>query len=303
MFISVPLHALRAFEAAARLGSFTAAAAELNMSQAAVSFQIRGLERRVGKRLFDRDSRGVELTAAGRSAAPLVIEGFARIASGLRALEDHGRNKIGLTASPTIAATWLAPRLAAFQLRHPDVLIHLDTSIELQELGSQFDLSIRNGAGSWPNVQSHFLMPNLFTPLCSPALLETGKAGVANDLVRLPLRGKLHWWRQWAEESGLEVCLPDRVAQPFAIDHLDVSVALAGHGVVIASPIFFGDELRKGTLVQPFRHISRQSDRDYWLCHRGSLPPKSPAARLRQYLLSEAETVTEDRWVSSGANA
>ncbi|MGH7187198.1 MAG: LysR family transcriptional regulator, partial [Pseudomonadota bacterium] len=164
-----PLSAIRAFEAAARLGSFTKAAGELGMTQAAVSYQVKLLEDRDGAPLFLRQPRGVALSEAGRRLASPATEAFQRLRAAFAALHETSAGVLSVTSIQTFCANWLAPRLGGFQMAHPDIAVRLESAGRLVDFAREdFDLGIRGGAGNWPGLKTHLLMPIEFTPLCSP---------------------------------------------------------------------------------------------------------------------------------------
>ena len=167
-----PLSAIRAFEAAARHGSFTKAAEELGMTQAAVSYQVKLLEDRVGAPLFLRQARKVVLSEAGKRLAPSVSEAFQRLEAGFAAMRETSDGVLSVTAVHTFATNWLVPRMGAFQVAHPEIAVRLEVSARTVDFGREdFDVGIRGGKGSWPGVKAHELFPMRFTPLCSPDLL------------------------------------------------------------------------------------------------------------------------------------
>src|SRR5262245_53274530 len=167
-----PLSAVRAFEAAARHGSFTKAAAELGMTQAAVSYQVKLLEDRVGAPLFLRLPKRVVLSEVGKRLAAPVTESFQRLEAAFAALRETNDGVLSITAITSFATNWLVPRLGAFQLAHPSIAVRLETDHRLVDFArEEFDIGIRTGRGQWPGLRAHMLMPTEFTPLCSPALL------------------------------------------------------------------------------------------------------------------------------------
>src|ERR1700716_802600 len=171
-----PLSALRAFEAAARLKSFSRAADELSVTPAAISHQIHTLEQDLGVRLFDRRNRAVELTASARLLLPGLSDAFAGIQTSVRRLRAHNdTGTLTVTASPSIAAKWLVLRLHRFQERHPEIDVRISTTDDVIDLGAgDFDLAIRYGSGRYPGLHVEPLMKNEGFPACSPRLLEAG---------------------------------------------------------------------------------------------------------------------------------
>lgn len=289
-----PLPAIRAFEAAARLGSFTRAADELHMTQAAVSYQIKQLERRLGMGLFHRQPRQVVLTPAGQRLAPAVFDAFKQLRTAFAQALERAETELAITALPTIAAAWLVPRLGAFQLAHPRLAVRLDTAIELVDLTrGEFDVGIRIGAGDWPGLHADFLLPSLFTPLCSPALRECLRTPA--DLLAMPRFGRERWWRAWFAAAGLpNVDLGAKPGVELDIEQHAVSAAIAGHGVAISSPLFFEQDVAAGRLLQPFDLVLRDQ-REYWLTYPIALRTSEKIGAFRTWLLEQAAACSAHR--------
>ncbi|WP_441330959.1 LysR substrate-binding domain-containing protein [Lysobacter sp. CA196] len=285
-----PLSAIRAFEAAARLQSFTRAAEELDMTQAAVSYQIKRLEQRLGLVLFQRLPRKVVLTRAGERLAPTVLDSFQALRSAFAQSQARSEAELAITSLPTIGANWLVPRLGGFQLAHPQLAVRLDTGVPLVDLGQgEFDVGIRNGRGEWPGLCAHFLLPGLYTPLCSPGLLESGALRTPADLLSLPRIGRERWWRSWLEAAGVgDADLSARPGVELGIEQYEVTAAIAGHGVAITSPLFFRSELASGRLVQPFELVLRD-ERDYWLAYPEVRRGSAKIRAFRDWLLAQAQ--------------
>ncbi len=286
-----PLSAVRAFEAAARHLSFTRAADELNMTQAAVSYQIKLLEKRLGLPLFERLPRQVALTEAGQRLAPQLIEAFKSMRTAFAAVSARSGSELSITTLPTIGVSWLAPRLGAFQLAQPKLSVRLDCSIRLFDLTQgEFDVALRSGNGDWPNMETQRLMSDSYTPLLSPQLLRTlGRAKPRPaDLLKFPLYGRPEDWRHWLSETG--VAFDERRMMKgveSSLQHVEVSAALSGHGVAMANPQFYRRELAAGTLVQPF-DLVLQADSDYWLVYPRDQRHAAKIRAFRDWILAEA---------------
>jgi LysR family glycine cleavage system transcriptional activator len=283
-----PLSAVRAFEAAARHQSFTRAAEELGMTQAAISYQIKLLEERVGAPLFLRGPRGVALTDLGRRAAPAVSQAFAQLRAAFAELSDTAEGILTITALGTFATNWLVPRLGAFQLAHPKLAVKLDGSNELVDFSRvEVDVGIRSGHGKWPGLVAHSLFPAAFTPMLSPRLLERwGPLQAPADLLKLPLIDPTDvWWLEWFAEAGLpSPDLSNRVEMQVENQQLTARAALTGQGVAILMPAFFADELGSGLLVQPFPLV-RTSPVSYWLVYLESRRRSPKIRAFRDWLL------------------
>ena len=286
-----PISAVRVFEAAARHLSFTRAAEELGMTQAAVSYQIRILEERVGTPLFERHARSVSLTPAGEQLAPGVIEAFARLRTAFASTSKLVDSVISLSVLPTLATHWLVPRLGRFQIAHPQYAVQLDATHDVVNLERDgFDIGIRSGRGDWPDLDAHRLLPSLFTALCSPSLIKGRRIGSPRDLLEFPLLAPSDpWWGQWFEACGLgQVDLSDRPDYSLGAQQYEGVAAVAGQGIALLNPFFFAADLAAGRLVQPFDLVLK-ADRDYWLVYpkgRG----RSPKVRaFRDWVLAEAD--------------
>ncbi|MEZ0470720.1 LysR substrate-binding domain-containing protein [Luteimonas salinilitoris] len=281
-----PLSMVRAFEAAARLSSFTRAADELHMTQAAVSYQIKQLERRLGLTLFQRLPRQVVLTAAGQRLAPAVLDAFRTLRTAFGQVHERAEHELAITSLPTIAATWLVPRLGAFQLAHPRLAVRLDTSVPTVDFSAgEFDVGLRSGRGDWPGLVADRLLPSLFTPLCSPQVRE--RLRTPADLLGLQRMGRERWWRQWFDAAGvMDADLGARPSIDLSVEQFEITSAVAGHGVAITSPLFFRKELSSGELVQPFDLILRD-ERDYWLVYPAGRRHSSKIQAFRTWLLEE----------------
>ncbi|MBU3077002.1 transcriptional regulator GcvA [Sphingomonas quercus] len=285
-----PLAAVRVFEAAARHENFTAAAAELGMTQAAVSYQIRLLEERLGLALFRRDKRRVVLTEAGRRAASPVSRAFDAIDGAFAQLRAEDEGMLALSTSQTFANTWLVWRLGSFQMAHPEMAVRLLVDDALVDFATDdVDVAIRAGLGPWPGLDADLLVPIDFTPMCSPDFLARhgGRLEPA-DLLRLPMISPHDpWWPWWLSEAG--VAVPDGPIRPgIRMDSQanEGTAALAGQGIAMLTPFFWRNNLAAGKLVRPFDQLSTRGYA-YWLVapeHRRNVPK---IKRFREWLLAE----------------
>ena len=187
----IPLSAIRMFEAAARHGSFTRAAEELGVTQAAVSWQVKALEKRLGQPLFVRQTREVVLTASGERLARAAGEAVSLLRTALSALTEAAEGVLSITALPSFATLWLAPRLGDFQLAHPRIAVRLEVTgrvVDLQREG--LDVAIRGGRGGWAGLETRQLAPADLVPLCTPEFAERfGGLRRAEDLLHVPRIG------------------------------------------------------------------------------------------------------------------
>ena len=285
-----PLAALRAFEAAARNQSFTRAADELGMTQAAVSYQVKILEDRIGAPLFVRRPRQVALTETGQLLAAAAGEAFELIAAAYANARGGARATLSITTVPTFAANWLAQRIGSFQMAHPTLAVRLDLSARTVDLSrEEFDLAIRAGRGSWPGLAAHFLMPVDFTPMLSPKLAATiGGVKEPADLLRLPIMDPDDpWWTQWLTAAGVSPDgLKGRAGSRMGSQAIEGGAAVAAQGVAMLTPAFFRAELEDGRLIKPFDLVCDDGSA-YWLVYPEARRNAPKIRAFRDWLLEE----------------
>ena len=298
-----PLAAIRVFEAAARHGTFTAAAAELGMTQAAVSYQIKVLEERVGAPLFYRQARGVSLSQAGEALAQQASAALDTLADAFEQAKGETQSTLAISSVPTFATYVLSQRLGRFQMAHPQIAVRIDVSENLVDFQtSGFGVAIRSGHGDWPGLVAHKLIDMNFSPVLSPALARSA-GGVNNprDLLKLPLIARADpRWARWFEAAGVDaVDLTDGPHNPLGPQVLEVQAVMADQGVALLTPAFFAEALALGQLVRPF-DITYGDGEAYWLAypqsHRNA--PKIKAFRL--WLQGEMESFKACRQAGGG---
>ncbi|WP_108662225.1 LysR family transcriptional regulator [Acuticoccus kandeliae] len=287
----IPLNALRVFEVAVRQGSFTRAAVELRVTQAAVSHQIARLEDLLGTTLFLRTSAGLVLTDEGQALFPVLEHGFDAMA---RALDRIGGGhhvevlKVGVVT--TFALGWLIPRLAAFREAHPEIELRLSTHNNRVEIGREgLDMAIRFGGGRWPGIEAMALVEAPMSPLSAPSIAASLRH--PDDLAQhVLLRSyRADEWPRWFEEVGA-------VCPPLTGPVFDSSLALAemaarGESVALLPVAMMGRQIEEGRLVQPFGRMV--STGRYYLTHPAERAV-TPAMRgfaewLRAEMAAEAE--------------
>lgn len=291
-----PLNALRAFEAAARHLSFTKAAAELHVTQAAISHQIKTLEDHLGMPLFQRRNKTVLLTDAGQLCLPGVRDGFSRLAEavdGLRALQTS--NVLSVTTSPSFAAKWLVPRLERFRGANPEVEVRIDASTQLVDFAREsMDVGVRYGSGSYPGLTSESLFGTEVFPVCSPRLRKGPRA------LRKPADLKGHtllhteWlardeepdWRMWLLAAGARDVDWTRGPQ-FNDSALAIQSAIDGQGVALGRDALVAADLKAGRLVRPF-NLSVAGRFRYYLVYLPAALKRRKVAVFRDWLLAEA---------------
>jgi LysR family glycine cleavage system transcriptional activator len=302
-----PLNAIRAFEAAARHLSFTKAAEELFVTQAAVSHQIKGLEENLGVQLFRRFNRRLMLTDAGQAYLPPLREAFDRIATAteqLCASEETGALKVSVL--PSFAAKWLLPRLSCFRERHPEIDVLVSATGELANFdGDGVDIAIRYGWGNYQGLTVEHLMDDVVFPVCSPELLEQGPP------LERPADLKHHTllhdpttvneskdWRSWLKAAGVTGVDASR-GPGFTDTSLVLQAAIEGHGVALGRSALTGNDLEAGRLVQPFGPSIPSQFRYFVVCPpSGSERPKVRA--FRDWLFEQA---AEDKAAARAAAA
>ena len=266
-----PLNAIRAFEAVARHLSFTRAAEELGMTQAAVSYQIKLLEERVGAPLFLRKPRQVALSEVGNSLAPQVRQAFEIMREAFADTQGEVDGLLSITTVPTFASQWLAQNLGLFQIDNPDIAVRLDSTSNMVDLlNDEFDIGIRTlAAAPEKGVISHLLLKADFTPLLSPALAESiGGVREPADLLKLPmLDPQDEWWALWFEIAGVPgFSAEGRPMSMLNWQSLLGTAAMAGRGVTMLTPALFRDEIASGRLIQPFKLLA-PAGRGYYLVY------------------------------------
>ncbi|MCA9605443.1 MAG: transcriptional regulator GcvA [Myxococcales bacterium] len=291
------LPGLEAFDAVARLGSFTRAARELHVTQSAVSHRLRALEAQVGCALFVRHGRRVELTPEGRALAASTHEAFARLREGLEALERERRGGVlTISCSPSFAIRWLVPRLPRFAAAHPEIRVRLDADDRLAVPGEAgIDACLRYGAGRYAGARHTRLATEHIAPVCSPGLLERGpRLQTPSDLRHHVLLhdevlrhhpGRVGWTR-WLEAAGARDVDPE-AGPRFSHAHMALEAAIAGQGVALGRTTLVARDLEEGRLVRPF-DLELPSALSYWLLTpKGTRPERVEA--FRRWLLGEAK--------------
>jgi LysR family glycine cleavage system transcriptional activator len=257
-----PLNALRAFEAAARHGSFALAAGELGVTAAAVSQQVKGLEAQLQMALFRRQARGLTLTNAGRAYLPGLSAGLDRLAAATAHLrEGQASGLVTLTTLASFAAGWLVPRLARFRQQYPGIDLRIDTSRRLVDFAREdIDLAIRFGPGPFKGLEARRLLGEEVFPVASPALLHGGlPLQRFEDLAQHQLlhdvdaQNSQPWmsWTDWFRRAGLSEAGAARGLY-FTDSNVLVAAAVAGQGVALGRGPHLGEQLAKGHLVRLF---------------------------------------------------
>ncbi len=287
----LPLNALRAFEVSARHLSFTRAAIELCVTQAAVSHQVKGLEQRLGASLFRRLPRGLALTDEGLALLPAVRDSFDRMGGVLeRFAAGRVMEVLSVGVVGTFAVGWLLPRLPAFHEAHPFVDLRLFTNNNRIDIaGEGLDCAVRFGDGAWHGVQATPLFAAPMTPLCAPAVAERLKTPEALTSEVLLRSYRADDWPDWFAAAGLA---PPPIRGPvFDSSWVMVEAAMQGAGVALAPSMMFARDLEQGRLVRPF-DVEVGAGR-YWLTWLKSRPVTPAMEAFGEWLRMETLSIAE----------
>jgi LysR family transcriptional regulator, glycine cleavage system transcriptional activator len=296
----LPLRGLTVFEAAARLSSFRAAAAELNLTASAVSHQIAQLEDSLGVELFERTSRGVTLSPEGASYARSIRPLLAQLQQATDDMaHSHGRGNgrkgareiVRIRTPPSLASRWIVPRLAKFLADHPAIDIRVNAPYSSQQ-GEEADVTVTYGsADRWQSTAEPFLSEAI-QPLCAPSLLVSGRIRRPDDLLGQTLIStKLNTlsWEDWFQKQG--VTLDRRLLNPIQFDpsHLAIDAAISGLGFILESDVLTRTEIAAGTLAAPFPE-SAVSTPAYWLPPMKRSGTRSAVRIVYDWLVAEASS-------------
>ena len=293
-----PLAAIRAFEAAARHESFTAAATELGLTQAAVSYQVKALEERLGAPLFVRERGRARLTPLGQRLLPTLSGAFDSIEAAFASHREEDESLLTVTTTHTFGNTWLAWRLGAFQMNHPELAVRLSTSNEVVDLkAGDADVAIRAGPGNWPALEHHRLFESRFTPMASPGCITVeerkhGRPLTPADIADAHLINPGDdWWQQWFCDNDV---VPDEQLLRRPGVRLDNQAneghaAMAGQGFALLTPFLWQGDIAAGRLVVPFPERISQRGWAYWLVFPPERRMVPKIKRFREWLLKEME--------------
>lgn len=287
-----PLSALRAFEAAARNGSFKLAAAELAVTPTAISHQIRSLEDHISLALFERRTRKVELTDVGAALYPVLRDGLDGFAAAVDRLTRRAtRAQVTISATIAFTARWLVPRVSRFQALHPEIDLRLQASDEVVDMArGSVDIAIRYGQGRYEGPAADLLLADTFGPVVNPLLGVTTPA----DFGKVPLI-EFQWrrhhpanptWERWFTSAGL-----DQPPCPATLRSSDeshaIQSAMAGQGIALVSLALVAEDLAAGRLVQPFDTVLPGHKHNLLLAQA----PSSSAIAAAEWLRSEAQNL------------
>jgi LysR family glycine cleavage system transcriptional activator len=287
------LNGLRAFEAAARHLSFTNAASELNVTQTAISHQIKRLEEELGLKLFIRQNRALALTPQGHDYLPGVRAAFNDLRLATDRLKRRDNDHV-LTVSTlaSMASKWLLPRISAFQKAHPDIDVRITTSTSMVDFKSgDVDAAIRYGRGQWPGLRADWLTADDLFPVCSPALRSGKKALLKpQDLADYTLLhssgGYDDDWRLWLTAAGLPADISKQPGLTFDMIFMTLQAAIDGLGVAIGRTTYVEGDLAKGRLVVPF-DMRMPADAGFYLVSPEASSDSRKLKAFRDWLLSQ----------------
>lgn len=289
-----PLAAIRAFEAAGRTENFTAAAVELGMTQAAISYQVKSLEERLGAALFKRERGRAKLTPLGERLLPALTQAFDKIEAAFASHKAEDETLLTISTTQTFANTWLAWKLGGFQMQHTDLAVRMTTSNAIVDLHSgEADVAIRAGLGNWPGLETHKLIESDFTPMASPACVEKyerqlGRKLEPSDLRELPLIGRQdEWWNLWFRAAGVSLDRPlPRGGIRLDSQANEGHAAMAGQGFALLTPFLWRPDVAVGRLSQLFE-VTATAGYAYWLVFPPERRMVPKIKRFREWLLDE----------------
>lgn len=279
--------ALRAFEAAARHENFSRAAEELHLTHGAISHQVRSLEQELGTPLFVRNGRHVKVTAEALRFAQILGKAFTDIASAADALRPaQGCRRLTVSAIPSFAARWLAPRLGHFIDLHPDIEVVLQASGQLQDLARDaIDVGIRFGRGKYPGLVVERLMGDIYYPVVSPAYRGGQLPRTPAELAQATLLRSVEPWQPWFEAAGLALAEPSGGVMFEDLSML-IRSAVDGNGVALVRHVVAMQEIASGQLLRLFE-LAAPSQDDYYFVSPPAAAAKPQVQAFRAWLLAE----------------
>lgn len=284
----LPLSQLQGFVLVARTGKLARAAEQLNLTVSALSHQIRNLEERLGRSLFDRGPRGVTLTTNGASLLEAIGHHFEGIEHALGRFEGRHQDSVTLSVLPSVASSWLVPRLPKLVAAHPELELSLHSSVNVVDFDrdATIDSAFRYGLGSWPRTKADRLFGEFIVPIASPSLVRKMGGLPDTSLKGWPLLGDPSGrWNDWAEQFGMP--LPSRYVARFDnTEHLQRAV-LEGLGVALGRLVMARSLIECGALTVLCKERMRVAEA-YYLVYPKRSEAHTGFGRLREWLLAEA---------------
>jgi LysR family glycine cleavage system transcriptional activator len=283
-----PLSALRPFEAAARLESFSRAAEELHITHGAVSHQVRALEAHLGTPLFTRHGKRVTLTAAGRAFGERVRAALGEIAQAAELVRpDRREDRLTISVLPSFASRWLMPRLIRFMEANPKIEVNVNASTALADFAREdIDVAIRFGRGPWPGLACEKFLDDEYFPVCSPKMNRGKLPRVPQDLLKVRImREDREYWQEWFRAAGLP---PDQPLEGplFNDSTYSLQAAVRGEGVALARRSIVGEDLERGTLKRLF-DLAVPCRESYWFVSTRESALSPPVKSFRDWVKSE----------------
>ncbi|MDC9580040.1 transcriptional regulator GcvA [Xenorhabdus sp. PR6a] len=292
-----PLNALRVFDAAARHLSFTKAAEELFVTQAAVSHQMKSLEDFLGLKLFRRRNRSLLLTEDGQSYYLDIKEIFTAINDATRKLQARSaKGALTVSLSPSFAIQWLVPRLSGFNQSFPGIDVRIQAvDREEDKLADDVDVAIFYGRGNWPGLRTDRLYPEYLLPVCSPSLLTGDRPlKTPSDLARHTLLhdSSRRDWQAYIRQLDMQQQINVQQGPIFSHSAMVIQAAVHGQGVALANNVMAQNEIDAGRLVCPFNDVLVSKNAFYLVCHDNQAELGKIAA-FRKWILTQAATEQE----------
>jgi len=285
-----PLNPLRTFEVAARSKTFTEAAEELGVTQAAVSRQISVLESFFKAKLFERDVRSIKLTQIGRQLNDDVSSAFQIIRWSAERIFQESR-LVRVQTYPTFAARWLMPRLADFMTKHPSIDLRVQTAVKPVDFSrSDTEIAIQFGRGDWADMRAHPLVPDAIEPVCTARLASQLSPGDLNAMLQhtlLTAKFRSRDWADWFAHAGVTPNVNVRWLA-FESSILTYQGAIEGLGIAMGQTLLLDAELKSGQLVAPFK-MPLKRDMHYWIVWPAARRLAPEARRFIDWLVAQSE--------------
>ncbi|MCZ4351193.1 LysR substrate-binding domain-containing protein [Roseovarius aestuarii] len=303
MIRNLPFTTLRSFESAARLGSISRAADELNVTQSAISQQVKALEQWTGSTLLLRSRSGSKPTADGEALALAISNGLGQISDLCSQLQSRKQKNLPVVVStlPGFAVNWLFPRLIRFDQANPDVPVSINTNTSSGDLvAGNCDISIHYGLGNHRGMQVEKLLIETLIPVCSPAFLANApQLETVQDLAQHALLvddvidcgGEPPTWMYWAKTAGVHMPKP-RSTRRFGQSNMVVQAAIEGYGLALGRSPLVREALADGRLVAPLPY-EVPSQYAYWLVYAKTALQSDRINRFRDWLVTEASASAE----------
>jgi LysR family transcriptional regulator, glycine cleavage system transcriptional activator len=289
--------ALAAFDSVARLGSFSAAATELSLTQGAISRQIAILEDQLGVRLFHRNGRGVELTETGKAYAEGIADVVRKIRLlSLQAMSNEASNRLSLAILPTFGTRWLMPRIPDFVRRHPKIIINFATRIQRFDFAAEgLDAAIHIGQPDWPGADCQFMMHEDVVPVASPDFLANNPVATPEALLHLPrieMASRPGAWEHWFSSLGLDA----RPSGGMRFEQFSnvAQACIAGLGIALMPTFLIESELETRQLVKAYDHTVRSTS-SYYLVRPLSKVSHPPVLAFSKWLLEQVKEFERQR--------